>query len=105
MLGDARQYLPEKCLGIATVELGRADQAVDSRRTFAAGVAARKEEVLASQGHASQRTLSSVVVDLDVPVLAVASQRLPATQWSDPSETRQRVELFGPVRVPARQPA
>jgi hypothetical protein len=46
MLGDAGQHGPEVRLRIEAVELGRANQGVDRRRSLAAGVGAREQIVL-----------------------------------------------------------
>lgn len=48
MLGDAADHMTQVGLGVEAVEFGRADQAVNRRRTLASRVGAREEEILAS---------------------------------------------------------
>ena len=53
MLGDAREHVAEKRLGVVSVELRRAEQAIDRRGLFASGVAAGEEKVLAPKCNTS----------------------------------------------------
>lgn len=46
MFGDASKDLAQVGLGIQAIELGRADQAIERRSSFAAGVGAREEIIL-----------------------------------------------------------
>lgn len=66
--------------GVNTVELGRADQRVDSGSALATAVGARKQVVAQADGNATQRPLGSRVVDLDDTVVAVAQQRRPQVE-------------------------
>jgi hypothetical protein len=86
VLGDARQYITQICFRIDVVQLRRANQAVDRRSTFAAGIRAREEVIAAANGHAAQRALDGQVVDFSravvdsSPVRAVgAGQKLART--------------------------
>jgi hypothetical protein len=47
LVGDAREHLAEKRFGIAPVEFGAAEQAVECRGALTADIATREEEVLA----------------------------------------------------------
>ena len=78
MLGNPADDMAQVSLRIEPVELGRADQAVDRRRTLAPCVRTRKEEIFPAQGDRAQRPFGGVVVDLDVPIGGVARERRPA---------------------------
>src|SRR3546814_14644923 len=61
-------------LRIEAVELRRADQAVEQRRALAAFVGACEEVVLSPQRDCPDRSLRSIVVDLDPNVVDLARQ-------------------------------
>ena len=78
MVSDAREHLAQKCFGVVAVNFRAAQQAVDRRRSFAAGIAAGEEKVLAPNRNASQRAFRRIVIDLDASV--VANQRVPTRE-------------------------
>ncbi len=80
VIRDARNDETQISLGIKPVESGRADQAVECRGPFAAGIRSGEQEVLSPQRHGAQCPFSGVVVDLDPSIRNVADQRLPMIQ-------------------------
>src|SRR5258708_1681950 len=56
MIGDVGQHVSEIRFGIATVEFGAADQAVDCGGSLAAGVGAGEQVVFSAQGDGAQGT-------------------------------------------------
>src|SRR5271157_3667029 len=65
---------------INCVQLGRANQAVDRRGPFSAGIGSRKQIVLPSQSHSPQRPFGGVVIDLYPAIFTVVQQGTPASE-------------------------
>jgi hypothetical protein len=80
MIGDAGDGVAQPGFGIDLVELGGLDEAVDGGGAVAALIEACEQPVLATDRDAPQRALGSVVVDLELAVVNVASERGPARQ-------------------------
>ena len=80
MLGDALEHVAQIGFGIEAIELRGAEQRVDRRGAFAAGIGTGEEIVLAPERDRAQRAFGGVVVDLDATVLAVARERTPARE-------------------------
>ena len=78
MIGNLCQHLAQIAFGIYAVEFGRADQAINRRRPFAAHLRAGKQIILAVQSDSAQGALRCVVVDFDATVVTIPRQRHPA---------------------------
>ena len=61
VVGDAREHVAQVRFGIDVVQLGRAEQAVDSGGAFAAGVGAREQVIFATQRDYAQRSFRGVM--------------------------------------------
>lgn len=72
MLGDALEHHAQEGVGIEVVEPRAADEAAEESGALAAAVGVGEEVVLAPERDVAQGALGGVVVDLQVPALAVA---------------------------------
>ena len=77
VIGDALQDMAKIEFGVEIVELGKAEQAVNGRRAFAAGIGSGKELILASQSDHAQCPLGCRVVDFDCAIVEVTAKRTP----------------------------
>jgi len=80
MVGDTFEDMVEVEFRIEAVELGGAEQRIDDGGAFATGVRACEEIVLTTERNHAQRPFGGVVVDLQMSIVDVASQRLPARE-------------------------
>jgi hypothetical protein len=80
MVGDPRQHMTQPRFEGDLVQLGGADQRVDSGRALANAVGASEHEVAPADGDATQRSFGRRVVDLDGAVVAIADQCRPQVQ-------------------------
>ena len=80
VLGDALQRHAQVSLRINAVQLGCADQTVDSGGPFAARMRSREEIVFPSQGNSTQCPFGGVIVDLEGAVFRITQQGTPASQ-------------------------
>ena|GEM_PF-5123115 len=60
VVGNAREHIAQVGFGIDAVKFGGADQAVNCGCTFATGVGAGEQVVLAAQGHCAQGSFRRV---------------------------------------------
>src|ERR1039458_9955930 len=72
VLGNAREHVAQIGFGIESVELGRADEAVDGGGALAAGVGSGEEVVLATDCDSTQSAFGRVVINLQLTVAAIA---------------------------------
>ncbi len=80
MLSNALEHVAQVGGRIDVVKQASADQAVEVRRTLAAGVGTRKEVIFAAQNECADRALGGVIVQLDAPVVTKARECLPSHQ-------------------------
>ena len=78
MVRNTPDHLGQVGLRVYPVELGRLDQAVNGGGALAASIGASEQPVLAAQSDTAYRSLSSIVVYLDAPIVQVAGQGRPA---------------------------
>ena len=91
MVGDAFEHQMEIEFRIETVELGASEQRVDGGGAFSAGVGSAEEVVLSSERDDAQRAFGGVVVDLEMAVVDIAGECLPAR--SGVADRRSRIGL------------
>src|ERR1700729_2219808 len=77
VIGDALQDMAKIEFGVEIVELSRAEQAVNGRRAFAAGIGSGKEIILASQSDHTQCPFGCRVVYFDCAIVEVTAKRTP----------------------------
>lgn len=80
MLGNLLEDATQVSFRIKAVELRRANQAIDRRGAFAAGIRTREQIVLAAERNSTQRPFGGVVVDLDPSVADIAYKRPPVIE-------------------------
>ena len=80
MLSNALEHISQIRFWIEAVEFRRADERVDGSGSLAAGIRAGEQMVLAPERDRAQRTLGGIVVDFCAPIIAIATQRLPARE-------------------------
>jgi hypothetical protein len=77
MLSNARQYEAQIRLRSTSLRLCGADQALDHGSTFTTRVIAGEQIVATTERHAAQYPLDRRVVNLQLPITAIARERLP----------------------------
>src|SRR4051812_789964 len=80
MLGDAADDVTQIGFRIEAVELGGADQTIDSRSVFPASIRTSEQIILPPQGDGAQLAFGGVVVDVDATVVTIPSQSNPIGQ-------------------------
>src|SRR5262249_40392682 len=80
MCGDSGKDVPEPTEGIDSNAVTGSHETPQHRGGLAAFIAAKEYPVVSADGHAADRALGGVVVDLEISVLAVAGQRRPVLQ-------------------------
>jgi hypothetical protein len=78
--GDAREDIFEPGEGIDADPLARCHETPQHSSGVAAMVAAKEHPVVAADSHTADGALGSVVIDLQISVLAVAGQRRPVLE-------------------------
>src|ERR1700749_2349641 len=97
MTGKALEDVTQVAFRVEIVEFRGTEERVDCGGTLPAVVGPSKQPVLAAQGDGPQRPLRGVVVDLEPPVLAIASERDPVREC-----IADRLGEFALLRKPGR---
>src|SRR5882672_4248764 len=77
---DALKDVTQVGFRIEIIQLRRFNESVKPRRTLPTGIRAKEQHILATEPWTAQCTLCGQIVDLEAPIIAVATQRFPPLQ-------------------------
>jgi hypothetical protein len=96
MISYTREHVPQIAFWIKPIQFSRSDQAIKDGSTLSPGIGPGEQIIFTTQSYGAQGTLGGVVVDLQVPVVAVPGQRRPQRQRI--ANRRRRIRLAGKFR-------